>query len=104
MRFFHYSDPQAKDYDPWHYCYLHGEAERFNEKQQINNDWEWAAPDLFVCDEPLNGPGRYEGNLYGRIVVMFVAYPPDRNWLCGRGAFPEDTVAYKHASKPEEWR
>jgi hypothetical protein len=113
-KFFHQNDPQAPEVNyVWHWVYLHGAAEQYNMEVAlgfpVDRD-DLTAPDLFVSDQPMpTEPGLYMASLYGRDVVVCLAYRlGDRNWLCGRAAILTtrgDAVWHlQHALSPEEWR
>lgn len=109
FNFYHERDPNAPAPNHcWHWVYLHGQAEYHMETVQREKGWGWAAPDLFVCDQPMpTEPGHYEAMLYGRRVVVVLAAPERYKSLgkpCGRAAFPEDEAGFRHASTPEDWR
>ncbi len=108
--FYHQNDPAApKNAEYWHSVYLHGLAEDHNNRIASEASWEWAAPDLFVCDQPMpTAEGDFPAKLYGLDVVAFIRYrwgqKVEGDYLAGRVASPLDETGFAHAQNREEWR
>jgi hypothetical protein len=102
-RFYHDYDPDHLEDDRWHFVYLHGEAEEFNEENRIANGWEWSASDTFCSPDPMpTEAGEYHAVLYGRPVIVVLA---DRRSLRGgRAALADDTIALDHCRAVDDWR
>lgn len=98
---YHYSDPNAKNYHPWHFVYAHGEAEIYN-GQQMQHLEDRSADDLLCSDQPMpTQEGEYKAKLYGKDVIVVIA---KNHFLKGRAALTTDIVALEHCRKPEDWR
>jgi len=88
----------------WHYVYLHGAAERLNELRAAQNGWEWAAPDLFVCDKPMpEEDGEHYGLLYGKLIAVVISSRQTCGVRGGRASLLKDAVGLAHARRPQDW-
>ena len=81
---------------PWHFCYLHGDAEfRYDPENG-------SAPDLFLADEPMPvEAGTYACEIRGLPAVAVIAQR--HGGLAGRVALVKDTEALTHALDVEAW-
>lgn len=102
--FYHWSDPNVVQPNyAWHFIYLHGKAEYFNQSRCGANDWYWNAPDLILSNVPIpEEPGEYRAKLYGKDVIAVLA---DRHgWMSGRACFEDDLEALAHCRDVAAWR
>lgn len=107
----HQQDPAVADHSRWHcwhYCYLHGDAERLNEstarEEQFADEDNLTAADLFVADAPMpEADGIYLVEVYGKMALAVIS----QRWFKARGgrvALAADPEGLKHALTPEDWR
>lgn len=104
--FWHQDDLDAPSTNfTWPYVYLHGKAEELS-GSMVQNLTNVGADDIFVSDRPMpTVPGEYTAILYGRTVIVVIAYSTGfSKFLKGRAALHDDPVALAHARRPEDWR
>lgn len=102
---YHMHDPERPEGSAmWSFTYLHGPAEDYMAEVEKQRGWEPTAPDIGVFDTPSPlMPGQYFCRLYGREVVVTMAWHHGR--LGGRAAFPiEGDKYYRHIFQPANWR
>jgi len=80
---------------PWHFCYLHGEAENLFPPADVS-------PDIFMADQPMpTRPGSYPVTIHGFRGIAVIAERFGR--LGGRVVLVHDFPALQHATRPEDW-
>lgn len=106
INLYHPSDPESPTNELWHFVYLDGAAETYNNVVAEYSLWEQQASDLICCDidQTTLTAGEYDCLLYGKPALAIISRRFEST-LAGRIVLKEDTAERIAFNKnPKNWR